>query len=275
MPDFRRALIACAASLLLWNGCAEATERSITVASTTSTENSGLFKYLLPLFQKKTGINVRVVAVGTGQAIKLAENGDADVLFVHHRASEEKFVTQGYGVKRFDVMYNDFVIVGPKQDPAKIKGKKDAATVLNKIAKSKTQFVSRGDNSGTHKKELELWRASKTDPKSGSGQWYLEAGAGMGAVLNMAAARNAYTLTDRGTWLSFNNKRDLKILIEGDKRLFNPYGIILVNPKRFKHIKANHGQAFIDWLISPEGQAAIAAYQVDGEQLFYANAHTH
>ena len=246
----------------------------IVLASSTSTENSGLFAHLLPMFESQTGIKVRVVAVGTGQAIKLAKNGDADLLLVHHRPSEEKFVAQGFGVKRHDVMYNDFVIVGDKKDVARIGGLKDAPGALAKIASIKATFVSRGDDSGTHKKEIELWSLSKLNPKTGSGLWYLETGLGMGAALNMSASEGAYTLSDRGTWLGFKNKRDLRVLVEGDKRLFNPYGIILANPKRFKHIKAEAGQKFIDWLLSPVGQAAVSEFKVDGQQLFFPNAVT-
>ncbi|MHA1599934.1 MAG: substrate-binding domain-containing protein, partial [Alphaproteobacteria bacterium] len=249
-----------------------AAERSITVASTTSTENSGLFGHLLPIFQSKVGIEVRVVAVGTGQAIKLAQNGDADVLFAHHKPSEEKFVTAGYGVKRFDVMYNDFVIVGPKADPAGIRGGHDAAAAMRAIAGANALFASRGDDSGTHKKEQSLWQAAGIDAAAASGQWYRETGSGMGATLNTAAGMGTYTLTDRASWISFKNKSDLELLVEGDKGLFNQYGVILVNPVKFPHIKAADGQAFIDWLISPQGQNAIAAFRVDSQQLFFPNA---
>jgi tungstate transport system substrate-binding protein len=253
---------------------ASAAERFITVASTTSTENSGLFGFLLPAFQAKTGIEVRVVAVGTGQAIKLAQNGDADVLFVHHKPSEEKFVAEGYGVKRSDVMYNDFVIVGSKADPAGIRGGHDAAVALQAIAKAKANFASRGDDSGTHKKEQSLWQAAGIDAAAASGQWYRETGSGMGATLNAAAGMGAYALTDRATWISFQNKADLELVVEGDKRLFNQYGVILVNPTKFPHIKAADGQAFVDWLIGTDGQKTIAAFQIDGQQLFYPNAAT-
>jgi tungstate transport system substrate-binding protein len=253
---------------------AHAAARTITVASTTSTENSGLFGYLLPIFQKKTGIEVRVVAVGTGQAIKLAQNGDADVLFVHHKPSEEKFIAAGYGVKRFDVMYNDFVIVGPKADPAGLRGGADAAAALRRIADAQASFASRGDDSGTHKKEQSLWLGAGVAAAAASGRWYRETGSGMGATLNAAAGMGAYTLTDRASWIAFANKADLELLVEGDKRLFNQYGVSLVNPARFPHVKAADGQAFVDWLISPDGQSAIAAFRVDGQQLFFPNATT-
>ncbi len=252
-------------------GPALAADQFITVASTTSTENSGLFKDLLPKFTAKTGIEVRVVAVGTGQAIKLAENGDADVLFVHHQPSEEKFVANGFGVKRFQVMYNDYVIVGPKSDPAKIKGMKDAAGVLKTIAGAQAPFASRGDDSGTHKQELSLWQEAGVDVKQASG-WYRETGSGMGATLNTASGMNAYALTDRATWVQFGNKGDLEILAEGDPKLFNQYGIILVNPKKHPHVKAAEGQQFVDWVISKEGQQAIADYKIAGQQAFFPNA---
>ncbi len=251
---------------------AGAAERFITVASTTSTKNSGLFDHIVPLFEKKTGIQVRVVAVGTGQAIRLARNGDADVLFVHHRPSEEKFVADGFGVQRFGVMYNDFVIAGPKDDPARIAGMRDAAKALKKIAGARAPFVSRGDDSGTHKKELALWRAAGVDTARASGTWYRETGSGMGATLNTASAMQGYALADRGTWLSFKNRAGLRVLVEGDTRLFNPYGVILVNPKRHPHVKADLGREFIAWLISPEGQAAIGDFRINGEILFKPNA---
>lgn len=249
-------------------------DRYIVVASTTSTQNSGLLDRILPIFTKKTGIEVRVVAVGTGQALRLARNGDADVLLVHHRPSEEKFVAEGYGVKRFDVMYNDFVIVGPHSDPAGIKGMGNAIKALRRIAATKAVFLSRGDDSGTNKKEIELWRAADINVKAASGRWYRETGSGMGATLNAAAGMGAYLLTDRGTWLSFKNKRDLAILSQGDPKLMNPYGVILVNPVKFPHVRRADGQAFIDWLISPEGQSAINAYRIDGHQLFFGDAKT-
>ncbi|HSR72408.1 MAG TPA: substrate-binding domain-containing protein [Kiloniellales bacterium] len=249
-----------------------AQDKYITVASTTSTENSGLFDVLLPEFTDKTGIEVRVVAVGTGQAIKLAQNGDADVLFVHHKPSERKFVAEGYGVERFDVMYNDFVIVGPKSDPAGIEGMTDAPAALARIAEAKAPFASRGDDSGTHKKELGLWSAADIDVQAASGTWYRETGSGMGPTLNTASGMNAYALTDRATWLNFANKGELAILVEGDERLFNQYGIILVNPEKYPHVKAELGQTFIDWVISPEGQKVIAEYKIKGEQAFFPNA---
>ena len=259
-------------ALMIASAAAAAGERFITVASTNSTRNSGLYDYLLPKFQAATGIAVRVVAVGTGQAIRLARNGDADVLLVHHRTSEEQFVADGHGVERFDVMYNDFVLVGPKTDPAGVKGGGDAAAALKTIAASKSPFASRGDDSGTHKKELGLWRTAGVDIAAESGTWYRETGSGMGATLNTASAMNAYALTDRGTWLKFANKADLGILVEGDKRLFNPYGAILVNPAKHPHVKAKDGRIFIDWLISKDGQRLIGSYQLKGQQAFFPNA---
>ena len=244
----------------------------ITVASTTSTENSGLFGYILPKFTAATGIDVHVVAKGTGQAIKIAQNGDADVLLVHHRPSEDRFVAAGWGVGRRDVMYNDFVIVGPASDPAGIAGMKDAAAALARIAGAKVPFASRGDNSGTNKKELELWKAAGIPVGKSAGSWYRELGSGMGATLNTAAGMNAYTLADRGTWLSFKNRRGLKVVVEGDPRLFNPYGVILVNPARFSSVKAKEGQAFIDWLTGPAGQRAIGSFKINGKTLFTPNA---
>ena len=249
-----------------------AAETFITVASTTSTQNSGLYDHILPRFTAKTGITVRVIAVGTGQAIRLAENGDADVLLVHHKTSEVKFVKAGYGVKRTDVMYNDFVIVGPKTDPAGVKGMNKAAGALAAIAKAKAAFASRGDNSGTNKAELGLWKLAGVEPKKASGSWYRETGSGMGATLNTASAMAAYALTDRATWLKFKNKGDLRILVEGDERLFNQYGIILVNPKRHPHVKVKEAQVFIDWVLGAEGQAAIGAYRIKGRQAFFPNA---
>ncbi len=255
----------------LWAAPMLADERFIVVASTTSTQDSGLFDYLLPLFTQKTGIEVRVVAKGTGQAIDLARKGDADVLFVHDKKSEEQFVADGFGVKRFEVMYNDFIIVGPRADPAGIKGMAEAPAALAKIAAAAAPFASRGDDSGTHKAELRLWTEAGVDVKVASGSWYRETGSGMGPTLNTAAAMGAYALADRGTWLAFKNKGDLQILVEGDKRLFNQYGIMLVNPAKFPHVKAADGQAFVDWVISPEGQQAIANYKIGGQQLFFPN----
>jgi tungstate transport system substrate-binding protein len=252
------------------NGLAE--ERFITVASTTSTENSGLFGHILPIFETETGIKVRVVAVGTGQAIRLAERGDADVLFVHHAPSEEKFIADGFGVKRYSVMYNDFVLIGPRADPAGVAGLKDILTALRGIADKQAMFVSRGDDSGTHKLEQALWKGAGVDVRAASGTWYRETGSGMGATLNTASGLSAYTLSDRGTWISFGNKADLALLFEGDPRLFNAYGVILVNPGRHPHIKAQDGQSFIDWLTSARGQQAISNFRVGGEQLFFPNA---
>lgn len=250
----------------------QAGDRFITIASTTSTRNSGLYDYILPLFTTETGIKVHVVAVGTGQAIKIAQNGDADALFVHHKPSEDKFVTAGYGLNRLDVMYNDFLLVGPRFDPAKVAGSTDIIAALTKIAKIGHPFASRGDDSGTHKMELGLWKASKNDPRKNSKSWYRETGSGMGATLNTASAMNAYTLTDRGTWLKFSNKRELKALVEGDNQLFNPYGIIVVNPAQHPHIKRADAEAFANWLVSKAGQKAIAAYKIKGQQAFFPNA---
>lgn len=248
------------------------TAESIIVQSTTSTQNSGLYEYLLPIFEKKTGIHVNVVAVGTGQAIKNAKNCDGDVLFVHSKPDEVKFVEEGYGLKRFDVMYNDFVLVGPNSDPAGVSGGSDVAVALGRIAEAKAPFASRGDNSGTHKAELRLWAAAGVDPTKASGDWYRETGSGMGATLNTAAGMGAYALSDRGTWISFKNKADMRIVVQGDDRLFNQYGIIRVNPQKCPSVKREAAQTFIDWIISPEGQQAIADYRIDGEQLFFPNA---
>jgi tungstate transport system substrate-binding protein len=264
------AAAACAA--LVAAGPVGAADQFIIVQSTTSTQNSGLFDELLPKFQADTGIEVRVVAVGTGQALKNAQNCDGDVLFVHAKPDEEKFVAAGYGVERFDVMYNDFVIVGPKDDPAKVGGTKDAAVALKMIADAKAPFASRGDDSGTYKKEMSLWQAAGVDPSGASGKWYRETGSGMGATLNAAGGMNAYALTDRGTWISFKNKEGLEILVEGDPALFNQYGVMRVNPEHCPNVKVEAGQKFVDWVLSPEGQAAIASYQIDGQQLFFPNA---
>ncbi|WP_439576528.1 substrate-binding domain-containing protein [Elioraea sp.] len=263
----RRAWLAGVTTLLVALPAA-AQERFITVASTTSTEQSGLFGHILPLFTAKTGIAVRVVALGTGQALDVGRRGDADVVFVHDAAAEEKFVAEGYGVQRLEVMYNDFVIVGPSSDPAGAMGN-DVIAALKRIAAAGAPFASRGDRSGTHAAELRYWRAAGVTPGGG---WYRETGSGMGPTLNTASGMNAYALTDRGTWLSFRNRGDLTILVEGDRRLFNQYGVMLVNPERHSHVKRADGQAFIDWLVSREGQAAIAAYKIDGEQLFFPNA---
>ena len=249
-----------------------AQEKFITVASTTSTEQSGLFRHLLPIFAKKTGVQVRGVALGTGQALDLGRRGDADVLFVHDRNAEERFVAEGFGVTRQEVMYNDFVLIGPKGDPAGVAGAKDIVAAFRKIQVSKAPFVSRGDKSGTHSAELRLWNAAGIDLTAVRGAWYRETGSGMGPALNTASSMNAYILADRGTWLSFKNRGDLRIVVEGDKRLFNQYGVILVNPARHPHVKRDLGQAFIDWVVSEEGQRAIAAYKIGGEQVFYPNA---
>jgi tungstate transport system substrate-binding protein len=246
--------------------------RSITVASTTSTEQSGLFGYILPRFTAKTGINVKVVALGTGQALDVGRRGDADVVFVHDKPAEEKFLAEGFGVKRLEVMYNDFVLVGPKSDPAKIAGGKDVLEALGKIASAKAPFISRGDRSGTHAAELRYWKDAGLDLAAIKGDWYREIGQGMGPALNMASASNAYVLSDRGTWLAFGNRGQLAVLVEGDQRLFNQYGVMLVNPAKHPHVKAAEGQIFIDWLISSEGQQTISDYKIGGEQLFFPNA---
>jgi tungstate transport system substrate-binding protein len=256
---------------LTW-GPATAQEKSIVVASTTSTQDSGLFGHILPMFKAKTGINVKVVAQGTGQALETGRRGDADVLFVHARAQEEKFVADGFGVKRFDVMYNDFVLIGPKSDPAKVRGSKDILAGLKAINDKGAPFVSRGDKSGTHSAELRLWKQANLDPAAAKPAWYREIGQGMGAALNASSAMGAYVLADRGTWLSFKNKGNLEIVLEGDKRLFNQYGIMLVNPAKCPAVKADLGQRFIDWVLSDDGQSAIADYKQNGQQLFFPNA---
>ena len=261
--------IAC---LLLLALPAHGQQKFITVASTTSTEQSGLFKHLLPLFEKKTGIQVRVVALGTGQALDMGKRGDADVVFVHAQALEEKFVAEGYGVRRFEVMYNDFILVGPRSDPAKVGAMKDIVGALHKISAAQAPFASRGDRSGTHFAELQLWKAAGIDIEKRKGPWYRDTGSGMGPTLNTAAGMNAYALTDRGTWLSFKNRSDLAVMVEGDQRLFNQYGVMLVNPAKHAHVKKEMGRAFIDWLISAEGQKAIADCKINGEQLFFPNA---
>jgi tungstate transport system substrate-binding protein len=273
MPQLYLRLLITAAMLVgVFVAPAGTAERFITVASTTSTENSGLFGAILPRFQQDSGLAVRVVSLGTGQAIKAAERGDADVLFVHHKPSEEQFIAAGFGVQRYDVMYNDFVIVGPRTDPAGIKGMTAVSAALAQVAAQRAVFVSRGDDSGTHKLEVSLWQAAGVDRTTASGSWYREVGAGMGATLNTASAMGGYALTDRGTWISFKNKGELAILVEGDVRLFNQYGVILVNPAKHRHVKAADGQAFINWLISDKGQKAIADFRIEGEQVFFPNA---
>jgi tungstate transport system substrate-binding protein len=263
-------LFALVAALLA--GPASAQQPSIVVASTSSTEQSGLFGFLLPRFTEATGIAVKVVAVGTGQALDMGRRGDADVVFVHDKAAEEKYMAEGFGVRRYDVMYNDFVIVGPKADPAHIAGDKDVMAAFRRIAAAKAAFISRGDRSGTHAAELRYWKDAGIDIERAKGAWYREIGQGMGAALNMAASENAYLLADRGTWLSFKNRGDLNILVEGDKKLFNQYGAMLVNPARHPNVKAREGQAFIDWLVSSGGQQAIADYRIGGGQLFFPDA---
>jgi tungstate transport system substrate-binding protein len=261
--------LALLAAALTHIDSASAADRFIIVQSTTSTQNSGLFEYILPRFREASGIEVRVVAVGTGQALKNARNGDGDVVLVHARSAEDAFVAEGWGVERHDVMYNDFVVIGPDSDPAGVRGMTDAAAALKKIAAAGAIFVSRGDESGTHIKEKALWAAAGVDAEAASGTWYRELGVGMGATLNAATGMSAYTLSDRGTWISFNNKGSQVVVVEGDDRLFNPYGVILVNPAKHPRVKAEDGQAFIDWLTGPAGQKAIAEYRVDGQQLFF------
>jgi tungstate transport system substrate-binding protein len=246
--------------------------QSITVSSTTSTEQSGLFGHILPIFTQATGIGVRVVALGTGQALDVGRRGDADVVFVHDRDAEERFVAEGFGGPRRAVMFNDFVIIGPAGDPARVNGLRDSVEALRRIAAARAPFISRGDRSGTHAAELRLWQQAGIDVATGRGAWYREVGQGMGPALNTAAAQNAYILADRGTWLAFRNRQDLRIVTEGDERLFNQYGVMLVNPQRHAHVKAEAGQRFIDWLVSPAGQEAIAGYKINGEQLFFPNA---
>lgn len=267
----RRCLLVFLAALAV-APAARADDPFILVQSTTSTQNSGLFDHILPVFTAETGIDVRVVAVGTGQALKNARNGDGDVLLVHARPAEEAFVAEGYGLDRHDVMYNDFVIVGPAEDPAGLRGSSDAVASLARIAEAAAPFASRGDDSGTNKAELRLWAETGIDARSASGRWYRETGSGMGATLNTAVAMGAYAMTDRATWIAFANKGGHEILVEGDPRLFNQYGVILVNPARHPHVKAEEGQAFVDWLRSPEGQGAIASFRIDGQQLFFPNA---
>ncbi len=272
MLNRRFTLALAVAGFVAFGLSALAQDRSIVVSSTTSTQDSGLFGHILPLFKAKTGIEVRVVSQGTGQALDTGRRGDADVVFVHAKPQEEKFVADGFGVKRFEVMYNDFVLIGPKADPAGIKGTRDIAAALKSIAAKGAPFISRGDKSGTHAAELALWQAAAIDPATGKGTWYREIGQGMGAALNNAAASGAYVLSDRGTWISFKNRDDLEIAVQGDDRLFNQYGVMLVSPARHPHVKAADGQAFVDWLVSAEGQKAIADYRIGGQQLFFPNA---
>jgi tungstate transport system substrate-binding protein len=267
----RRCLIAVAASVV-FGVSALAQEKSIVVASTTSTQDSGLFGYILPLFKAKTGIGVKVVAQGTGQALDTGRRGDADVVLVHAKSAEEKFLAEGFGVKRYPLMFNDFILIGPQSDPTGIKGSKNIVAALKTLKDKGAAFISRGDKSGTHQAELNLWRVAGIDIAAEKGPWYKEVGQGMGAALNTASASNAYVLSDRGTWLSFKNKGDLVIVVEGDKRLFNQYGVMLVNPQKHPSVKKELGQQFIDWLVSPDGQKAIADYKINGQQLFYPNA---
>ena len=273
MNASRRLLLSSMLALTCITGLpVNAQERFITVASTTSTEQSGLFGYLLPIYAKKTGVQVRVVALGTGQALDVGRRGDADVLFVHDKPAEEKFVAESFGVERREVMYNDFVLIGPKGDPAKVAGAKDIVAAFRKIQGAQAPFVSRGDKSGTHAAELRLWKDAGIDLAGARGPWYRETGSGMGPALNTASSMNAYIFADRGTWLNFKNRGELTIVVEGDNRLFNQYGVILVNPARHPHVKKDLGQAFIDWMLSAEGQRTIADYKIGGEQLFYPNA---
>jgi len=270
----RRFLLAATIALATGlSGAAVAQDKSIVVSSTTSTTDSGLFNHILPLFKAKTGIDVKVVSQGTGQALDTGRRGDADVVFVHAKPQEEKFVAEGFGMKRFPVMYNDFVLIGPRSDPAGVKGSKDITDALKKIKAKASPFISRGDKSGTHSAELALWKAAALDVAGADkGDWYKEIGQGMGAALNTASASGGYVLSDRATWLNFKNRGDLDIVVEGDKRLFNQYGVILVSPEKHKHVKKELGQTFIDWLVSPEGQKAIEAYKINGQSLFFANA---
>jgi len=269
---FMSVLAGVALALTMAANPAAAQDESIIVQSTTSTQNSGLYDHILPMFQQKTGIQVNVVAVGTGQALENGRRGDGDVLLVHAKPAEEKFVAEGYGVQRHDVMYNDFVIVGPASDPAGVKGMDDAPAALGKIADEEAIFASRGDDSGTHKKEISLWGAAGVDPSEASGTWYRETGSGMGATLNAGIGMDAYVMTDRATWISFGNKANHEILVEGDEALFNQYGIIMVNPEKHPNVNVEAAQTFIDWILSDEGQNAIASFKVEGEQLFTPNA---
>jgi tungstate transport system substrate-binding protein len=266
------AWLAIAGALMAHPGPAHAQDKSIVVASTTSTQDSGLFGHILRLFKAKTGIDVKVVAQGTGQALDTGRRGDADVVFVHAKPQEEKFVADGFGVQRFDVMYNDFILIGPAADPARIKGGKDILTAMKAISTAASPFVSRGDKSGSHAAELALWKAAGLDPAAAKPAWYREIGQGMGAALNAAGAMGAYVLSDRGTWISFKSKPGLEIAVEGDQRLFNQYGIMLVNPAKHPSVKKEPGQAFVDWIVSAEGQYAIGSYRIDGQQLFFPNA---
>lgn len=266
----RRLVVALAAVLAIAPGV-HAQERSITVASTTSTEQSGLFGHLLPLFTEKTGVQVKVVAVGTGQALDIGRRGDADVVLVHDKAAEEQFVAEGFAEKRLPVMYNDLIVVGPKSDPAGVGGR-DVLAGFKAVAAAKAPFVSRSDRSGTHAAELRIWHEAGLDLATLRGEWYREIGQGMGPALNMASAQNAYVLADRGTWLSFRNRGELAVLVEGDRRLFNPYGVMLVNPAKHPHVKAADGQIFVNWLVSADGQRAIADYRIEGQPLFFPNA---
>ena len=272
MKMFTRRLVIAVATSLAFAGGAFAQDKSIVVASTTSTQDSGLFGHILPMFKAKTGIDVKVVAQGTGQALDTARRGDADVVFVHAKPAEEKFLSEGFGVKRYPVMYNDFILIGPKADPAGVKGSKDIVAALGAIKAKGADFISRGDKSGTHQAEINLWKVAGVDIGKDKGPWYKEIGQGMGAALNTASASNAYVLADRGTWLSFKNRGDLVIAVEGDRQLFNQYGVMLVNPARHPAVKKELAQAFADWVVSPAGQASIAAYKIDGQQLFFPNA---
>ena len=270
----RRTVIAALAlgAIVTTAPLAQAQDKSIVVASTTSTQDSGLFDYLLPIVKQKLGITVKVVAQGTGQALDTGRRGDADVVFVHAKSAEQKFLSEGESTKRYPVMYNDFVLIGPKSDPAGIKDMKDVGKAFTTIKDKQASFISRGDHSGTHIAELNLWKESGIDIEKGKGPWYKSIGQGMGAALNTAGAGNAYVLSDRGTWINFKNKGDLEILVEGDKRMFNQYGVMLVNPQKHPNVKKDLGQQFIDWLVSPEGQRTISGYKIDGQQLFYPNA---
>jgi tungstate transport system substrate-binding protein len=269
----RRFVLACALAVATaWAAPASAEQKYITVASTTSTEQSGLFGFILPIFEKSSGIGVRVIALGTGQALDMARRGDADVVFVHDPAAERKFISEGYGIGHQDVMYNDFLLIGPKNDPARVAGGKDITAALRHLQTAQVPFVSRGDKSGTHAAELRLWKEAGIDMPAEKWPWYRETGSGMGPALNTASSMNAYILSDRGTWLSFKNRGELAIMVEGDKRLFNQYGVMLVNPIRHPHVKKDLGQVFLDWLVSPEGQLAIAQYTIGGQQLFFPNA---